>query len=398
MQRRFAAFAAGALLLFSAVTASAETLPGDAAPAPVAEQTWRYLDANPPGENSILAYSLGGQAVREDAVTRLSGDLRGSVADGFSSPRALERGIIGLVKSGQDPASFEKTDLVSALYSHENIYQEGLDGALLALAAYSAADAQSPVSAHNSPTAVIDYIVSSQLRAGGFGSAAGRDPDVRTTARAVTVLAASRDIPYVNTAVNRALSWLSTQQDEDGAFLRNGRPDCESTAAVLTAVRTCGIGLGDARFTKNGRDLHDALQSFRQQDGGNAATPGGPSEVAATEAAVIALSTDASGLSPYLPPERYPGYVEPQPDNAYVFLRFLFGFLLLFGLLYLVLILTGKIGKRWGKFPPTEPENPSEAPGAGADTRTLELNIPMKAEIPDFDALPGGDPPEQTKK
>ena len=123
MQRRFAAFAAGALLLFSAVTASAETLPGDAAPAPVAEQTWRYLDANPPGENSIFAYSLGGQAVREDAVTRLSGDLRGSVADGFSSPRALERGIIGLVKSGQDPASFEKTDLVSALYSHENIYQ-----------------------------------------------------------------------------------------------------------------------------------------------------------------------------------------------------------------------------------------------------------------------------------
>lgn len=79
----------------------------------------------------------------------------------------------------------------------------------------------------------------------------------------------------MNTAVNRALSWLSTQQDEDGAFLRNGRPDCESTAAVLTAVRTCGIGLGDARFTKNGRDLHDALQSFRQQDGGYAATPAG---------------------------------------------------------------------------------------------------------------------------
>lgn len=396
MQRRFAALAAGALLLFSAVTASAETPPADPAPSPVAEQTWEFLDANPPGENSILAYSLGGYAVREEAETKLADGLISSIADGFSSPSALERGIIGLVKSGQDPASFERTDLISALYSHENIYQEGLDGALLALAAYSAADAQAPVSAHNSPTAVIDYIVSSQLRAGGFGVTTGRDPDVRTTARAVTVLASSRDIPYVNTAVNRALSWLSAQQAPDGTFQRGGRPDCESTAAVLTAVRTCGIGLGDARFTKEGRDLHDALQSFRQPDGGYAASPGETSNMAATEAAVVALLTDATGLSPYLPPERYPGYVEPQPDSSYVFLRFLFGFVLLFGLLYLVLILTGKIGKRWGKFP-GEPQAEPEKPSSQADTRTLELNIPMKAEIPDFDALPDNDPPKKTE-
>ena len=127
----------------------------------------------------------------------------------------------------------------------------------------------------------------------------------------------------------------------------------------------------------------DALTAFAAA-GGYSPKPGGDADVAATEAAVIALYTDETGLSPYLPPQAYPNYTAPKTDVKDVFIRFLFGFLGILLVLYLILILTTKIGKRWGKFP--EPQ--TQADKAAHDTQTLEINIPMKAELPNFDTLP----------
>ena len=107
---------------------------------------------------------------------------------------------------------------MAMLYGYDNIFREGLESALYALISYDAANTQIPASARNSASAVIDYVVSSQQRSGGFAIASGREPDVKTTAQAVLALAPHTDIPYVNASVDKALSWLSAQQNADGTF------------------------------------------------------------------------------------------------------------------------------------------------------------------------------------
>ncbi len=380
--KRIAAAAACAILFFPTVifAESSEPLPPVS---PAGQESWIYLDENPAGPQSIVAYSLGGRDVKENARQMLDITLESGMKDGFTSALELEYSILGLIKLGENPSSYNRTDLMSMLYGYDNIFREGLESALYALISYDAANTQIPASARNSASAVIDYVVSSQQRSGGFAIASGREPDVKTTAQAVLALSPHIDIPYVNASLDKALSWLSAQQNADGTFSLQATPDCEATALVLTAIRTAGVACDDQRFVKNGRTLTDALSAFAA-GGGYSPEPGGEADVAATEAAIIALYTNETGLSPYLPPQAYPNYTAPKTDVKGVFIRFLFGFLGILLVLYLILILTTKIGKRWGKFP----ESKSQADKATHDTQTLEINIPMKAELPNFDTLP----------
>lgn len=381
--KRIAAAAACAILLFPTVVSAESSKPLPSA-SPAGQESWFYLDENPAGPQSIVAYSLSGRDIKENARQMLDITLESGIKDGFTSALELEHSILDLIKLGENPSSYNRTDLMSMLYGYDNIFREGLESALYALISYDAANTQIPASARNSASAVIDYVVSSQQRSGGFAIASGREPDVKTTAQAVLALSPHTDIPYVNASVDKALSWLSAQQNADGTFSLQTTPDCEATALVLTAIRTAGVACDDQRFVKSGHTLTDALAAFAAEGGGYSFEPGGEAEVAATEVAIIALYTDETGLSPYLPPQAYPNYVAPETDVKAVFVRFLFGFLGILLVLYLILILTTKIGKRWGKFP----EQPEQSDKTTSDTQTLEINIPMKAEVPNFDTLP----------
>lgn len=78
--------------------------------------------------------------------------------------------------------------------------------------AYDAVGEKIPESASNAPSGVIDYVVSSQTRSGGFALTTGRDPDVLMTAKAITALAPSRELPYVSASVEKAIDWLSASK------------------------------------------------------------------------------------------------------------------------------------------------------------------------------------------
>ncbi|MEM1483994.1 prenyltransferase/squalene oxidase repeat-containing protein [Oscillospiraceae bacterium PP1C4] len=385
--KRFCAAALSCALLFS-VAVSAE-LPQDQIIFPVSEQTWQYLDKNIEGSWSITAYSLGRRDIKETAKKQLAVTLEHGIANGFQSPVELEKGLISLIKLEQDPLHYKKTNLLSSLYTYDDIYKDGLDGAVFALMAYQAADAAVPEAVRNSTAAVIDYIVSSQQRSGGFAMTAGRDPDVQTTALAVTALAAKHDIPYVSASLEKAVDWLSSQQNPDGTFSLKNLPSCEATAAVLTALRVHGVSLDDPRFVKNGHDLLDALDLFENTDGGYAPQVGQSSDVTITEQVIIALHTNQTGLSPFLSPTQYPGYVKPEMNGIEVYLKFFIGFIGMLCIIYLLLILTTKIGKKWGG--PMQPQQldslkPDEQ-ALTADDHTIEIHIPMKAKLPDFDTI-----------
>lgn len=378
---------------------------------PVAGQTWEYLNNQPAGQWSITVCSLGQREIREDAKARLYTMLETGRSNGFRKAHDLELSILALVKLGQDPSAYQKTNLLSTLSSHENLYEDGLENASPALMAYTAAESPIFESARNSIPSVTDYLVSSQQRSGGFAPTAGRDPDVIVTADAITALAPQKDVSYVSSSLERALSWLSEQQNPDGTFNAQGGANCRATAAVLTAISTLGIPLEDARFVKEGGDLLDALFRFQNTDGGFSMLMGEPSSVEATEYAALALYADQTGLSPHLSPSCYPGYAPSEPEQkrsaVMSYLQFLVGFLGMLAIIYALLLLTTWIGKKWGdrripffgnpydleSSPEAQTARPAQPPIEEVPMETMEIHIPMQAELPDFDTIPEMEPP-----
>ncbi len=386
MFKRLIAVSLGLSLLGASTTAYAQQAQSSGSPW---DASWRYLEQNAPGSQSVLVHALGGQDQLEEALAQLEDILSTGLEQGFPSAQALAEGIICLAKLEQDPTSYHRENLVSALSSYANVHQEGLQGPYSALNAYRTAGVEVDTSARNDESSLIDYLVSSQQREGGFAPSPGRDPSIQTTANVLIALAPYADIPYVDSAMERALDWLGRNQNEDGSFSSGNTPSCAVTAAVLTAIRTCGLPADDPRFLKEGGGLSQALERFAQPDGGYGETLEGPSEVAATEAALVALLTDASGLSPYLPPASYPGYVPPEPlptasTSWIIWLAAGAAILLVVGLAALFAV---RAHRRTTSAPET-----SNIPLA--DTQTLDFQIPMKAQMPDFEQLPPTqDPP-----
>ncbi|WP_066459370.1 prenyltransferase/squalene oxidase repeat-containing protein [Anaerotruncus rubiinfantis] len=388
MLRRLLAFATGAILM---VYAALPALAADTTQKtfPVPEQTWDYLDANPPSSFSAIAYSLGQRPQKQQVQEQVHALLDAGIASGFSAVD-LERGILSLVKLGQDPQDYKKVNLFSSLYTHENLYADGLDGALFALMAYDAVGEKIPESARNAPSGVIDYVVSSQTRSGGFALTTGRDPDVLMTAKAITALAPSRELPYVSASVEKAIDWLSAQQNANATFSAQKKPNCENTASVLIALRVCGVPLDDPRFVKNNADLLDALALFENTDGGYESYFGESSNPAATELAVIARITSQNGMAPYLSPSAYPGYAEPeaeQPDPFITYTIFFLKFIGILAILYFIVIITPKLAKMIDRKRQKSQIAPEDSRDAGGDTGTFEIHIPMKAQVPDIDEI-----------
>lgn len=386
MLKRIVAAAIACSLFFSAITiASAET---SSNVFPVSEQTWQYLEKNPVGSNSIIAYSLGAKPIREEAKELFFADFDKQLQTNFSSSQKLEQSILLLVKLGKNPLDYKSKDLISTLSSYKDPYENGLISACGALLAYDAAQSSIPDTAVNSSSNLVDYIVSSQHRSGGFSPTVGHAPDVLSTAIALTALSPYKVTPYVNSSINKALDWLGLQQNKNGSFPLN-ESDCVMTSAVLTAIRTLGISVADPRFVKNNNDLLDAMDQFINTDGGFSQSIDGKSSIEVTELAVIALYTDAFGIAPYLSPDSYPNYIEPEQDAVTVYLKFILGFFGIFGIIYLLLILTTKIGKKWGhvKIPLLNNQDVNEKTNLQADDKTLEIHIPMKADMKNFDSI-----------
>lgn len=386
MLKRIVAAAIACSLFFSAITiASAETTPNIF---PVSEQTWQYLEKNPVGPNSITAYSLGARPIREEAKELFFADFDQQLQTDFSSSDQLEWMIMLLIKLGKNPLDYKNKDLIAILASDVDPYENGLISACGALLAYDASKSSIPETAANSSTNLVDYIVSSQHRSGGFSPTVGHTPDVMSTAIALTALSSHKATPYVNSSINKALDWLGLQQNKDGSFPLN-QSDCVKTSAALTAVRTLGISVADPRFVKNNNDMLDAMDQFINSDGGFSQYPGEQSSIEVTELAVIALYTDSFGIAPYLSPDSYPNYSEPEQDAMTVYLKFILGFFAIFGIIYLLLILTTKIGKKWGhvKIPLINDQGENEKTKLHADDKTLELHIPMKADMKNFDSI-----------
>lgn len=202
------------------------------------------------------------------------------------------RVILAVTALGKDARNVAGYDLTLPLGDYDKTVWQGLNGPIWALIALDSGDYPVPANPEAKTQATrqmyVDCILSRQLENGAWSLSGSGDADL--TAMALTALARYRQQEKVQTAVDRAVDWLSAQQNGDGGFSAAGTATAESCAQVLGALCELKIEPTDSRFVKSGHTVLDALLSYQQRDGSFAHVQGGGSNQMATEQAMCALA------------------------------------------------------------------------------------------------------------
>ncbi|MDF9842461.1 MULTISPECIES: S-layer homology domain-containing protein [unclassified Paenibacillus] len=230
-----------------------------------------------------------GHAVPAGYLTAVKEQLAASSGE-FRKVTDYERLVLAVAAAGADPQSIGGYNLIEKIYNNGNMASQGSNGLIFGLIALDSGSYKVPADALWTRERLIAAILELQSKDGGFPLTAGGTDDVDLTAMAVTALSAHTSQAAVQAALDKAVTWLSGQQLENGGYKVSGTENSESTAQIIIALSTAGIGPGDARFVKAKGGLLSHLASFRQADGSYAHTAGQQGNGLATEQALLALS------------------------------------------------------------------------------------------------------------
>ena len=222
------------------------------------------------------------------------------------------RVIVALSSIGKDARNVGGYDLTKPLGDYDKTIWQGLNGPIWALIALDSRDYPMPENPEAETQATrqmyIDRILECQLPDGGWSLFGGTsaassgdgvsDPDI--TGMALQALAKYRDRQDVADAVERGLTVLSQQQEENGGFVAYDSESSESIAQVIVALTELGVSLTDSRFVKSGNTLVSRLLEFRTENGAFRHILDGEEDVMATEQgfyALVAVSRAEQGKS-----------------------------------------------------------------------------------------------------
>ncbi len=211
--------------------------------------------------------------------------------------------MLGLTSIGKDITNVGGYDIRKALSDNAYVTRQGINGPIFALIAFDTNNYEIPVLEGDGTQTTrqiwIDYILEKEItdKDGNVGGWAlwGTTPDPDITAMAIQSLT-----PYyskqdnVKAAIDRAITWLSTAQKEDGGYASWGSVNSESNAQVIVALTGLGIDPHtDSRFVKNGHSVIDSLMEFAVVDGGFMhIKPGSTGNGGASAGVIDGMATD----------------------------------------------------------------------------------------------------------
>lgn len=216
------------------------------------------------------------------------------------------RVVLALTAVGADPQDFSGYNLLQPLAELDNVIKSGLNGVTFALLAFDSGSYDIPdtkteyAGAKATREKLISILLNAQLDDGGWAYA-GSKSDTDMTAMALQALGKYHNQDKVKTAIAQGVKYLSSKQNNSGAFSSGVTENCESTAQVLTAMMTLGIDVSDRRFVKNGNTVLDGLLQY-YKDGGFQHTKSSFVSQMSTEQAMYGLTayyrslTDEKGL------------------------------------------------------------------------------------------------------
>ncbi len=173
--------------------------------------------------------------------------------------------IVGLQSLGYDPrqlyplGSSTPLDLVAEL--NGVTHSESAWNAPYVLAAYNQGD----YGTDSYEQALLETVLASQAADGSWTE---YDDSIQTTANMIMGLSFYRDQAKVQTAISKAVAYLSSQQEADGTFDAYGSgSDADACANVVMALAAVGINPDtDSRFIQNGSSALDGLLLFALDD------------------------------------------------------------------------------------------------------------------------------------
>jgi LPXTG-motif cell wall-anchored protein len=222
------------------------------------------------GSNADAIFALAAAGIDPNSVLKNGASpvsAFGNVAAAYASGSTAAAGktILAVVAADKDPRFFGGADLVAQLYSRfdprQGTFGTNPNDQAFALLALVAAGEIVPVSALNA-------VQRTQRPDGGWSFDSGDTSDTNTTAMMAQALVASGERGAV---VQRALTYLKSQQNADGGFpYSKASPfgsdsDANSTALVIQALAAAGE---DPRaLTQSGGDPISALLGLQNANG-----------------------------------------------------------------------------------------------------------------------------------
>ncbi len=182
--------------------------------------------------------------------------------------------IISLASLGYDATDVNGVNLLEPLADLNYVTKQGINGPVWALLAFDSHAYKIPVAkegeTQTTREALVDIILKTQLDGKGWAYS-GTSSDVDMTCMALQALTPyyNKGDKAVDEAVDNAILWLSTVQDENGIFSTGELKTSESCSQVIVTLSGLGINPNDdPRFIKNGNSAVDGLLSFKASDGG----------------------------------------------------------------------------------------------------------------------------------
>lgn len=230
----------------------------------------------PDNQNGYLS------ALQEQIETLYEDDITKTVEEQHMNPTDFYREILTINACGGDALAFgtdkdkKEINLVEdgifdCVFENQDPGVQGVNGYIWALLALDSKDYEEPEDAVWNREKLVDAILEKEQEDGGFSLSTDGDSDVDITAMALTALAPYKDEGKVSSAIENGFSWLSSQQQADGAMPSMGVESVESTDWTLIAVCSNDINpLEDARFLKEENSLLDGILQFRTENGGMA--------------------------------------------------------------------------------------------------------------------------------
>lgn len=226
----------------------------------------------------------------EDVVKKIK-DSKGVLSK--NKYTEYSRAIVAVKAIGRNPKNTGGFDVTAKLLEKENVAIQGLNGPIWALIALNT-DGYADSSAEFKKTAkeYISYILDAEKDGGGWSlNSSETNADADITAMALTALAPYyKEDSKVRESADRAVLWLSDNQNSDGTYSSWGTVNSESCAQVTVALTSLGIDPNkDERFIKNGKSVLDGLLGF-YTDGGFKHVSTGKLNAMATEQGYYALT------------------------------------------------------------------------------------------------------------
>lgn len=180
--------------------------------------------------------------------------------------------VIALTSIGINPADVEGYNLLQPLSDMNYLLKQGMNGPVWALIAFDCGGYEIPAVSAGGEQVTRDKLVTMILKwqhSDGGWSFSGKS-DIDMTGMVIQSL-----VPYYNkdakvkAAVDKALLWLSKNQNGKGEFTTGVGASSESQSQVIVALTSLGIDpTKDSRFLKNGKGALDALLSYYVEGGG----------------------------------------------------------------------------------------------------------------------------------